>query len=80
MNARTIKNRHVLISGASIAGPALAYWLSCYSFKPTVVEKAPALREGGYAIDIRGATQTVAARMGILHELQARTGLILQGL
>lgn len=48
-------NRKILISGASIAGPALAYWLNRYGFQPTIVEKAPALREGGYAIDIRGA-------------------------
>lgn len=71
MNKDSImNNRNILISGASIAGPALAYWLSRYGFKPTIVEKAPALREGGYAIDIRGAAQKVAARMGILAELQ----------
>src|SRR2546425_9399259 len=63
-------NRKILISGASIAGPALAYWLNRYGFQPTVVEKAPALREGGYAIDIRGAAQEVAARMGILDEVR----------
>ena len=63
-------NRKILISGASIAGSALAYWLNRYGFQPTVVEKAPALREGGYAIDIRGAAQEVAARMGILDEVR----------
>src|SRR5258706_8283138 len=69
-NSMNLKNRTILISGASIAGPALAYWLSRYGFKPTIVEKAPALREGGYAIDIRGAAQKVAGCMGILGELQ----------
>src|SRR5579859_5102720 len=63
-------NRKVLISGASIAGPALAYWLNLYGFETTVVEKAPALREGGFAIDIRGAAQQVIERMGILEEVR----------
>jgi hypothetical protein len=37
-------NTNVFISGASVAGPALAYWLGRYGFNPTVVEVAPALR------------------------------------
>jgi len=41
----------VLISGAGIAGPTLAYWLAHYGFTPTIVEKAPRLRTGGYIID-----------------------------
>ena len=41
-------------SGASIAGPALAFWLRRHGFHPTVVERAPALREGGQAVDFRG--------------------------
>ncbi|MCK7622404.1 FAD-dependent monooxygenase [Streptomyces sp. RS10V-4] len=64
-------NGTVLISGASIAGPALAYWLGRYGFRPTVVERAPALREGGQAVDFRGAThRTVLERMGLLPELR----------
>src|SRR5215831_16108903 len=47
--------REILISGASVAGPALAYWLSRHGFHPTVVERAPHLRGGGYAVDFRGA-------------------------
>ncbi len=61
-------NRNILISGASAAGPSLAYWLHHYGFNPTVVERAPALRAGGYAIDLRGAAVHVAERMGILAE------------
>jgi 2-polyprenyl-6-methoxyphenol hydroxylase-like FAD-dependent oxidoreductase len=64
------RNRDVLISGASIAGPALAYWLRRYGFNPTVVELAPAPRAGGQAIDLRGAARTVADRMGILDEVR----------
>ncbi|MFG1864050.1 FAD-dependent monooxygenase [Microbispora bryophytorum] len=63
--------RSVLISGASIAGPALAYWLRRHGFAPTVVERAPALREGGQAVDFRGAVHmSVLRRMGVLDEIR----------
>ena len=60
----------VLISGASVAGPALAYWLRRYGFEPTVVERAPAPRAGGQAIDLRGAAREAAERMGIFDEVR----------
>jgi 2-polyprenyl-6-methoxyphenol hydroxylase-like FAD-dependent oxidoreductase len=60
----------VLISGASIAGPALAYWLHRYGFAVTIVEKAGAPRGGGYPIDVRGTAIEVAERMGILPRLR----------
>ena len=56
----------VLISGASVAGPALAYWLTRHGFSVTVVERTPGLRPGGQAIDIRGVALEVVSRMGIL--------------
>ncbi len=62
----------VLISGASVAGPALAYWLQRYGYRPTVVERAPAPRPGGYAVDFRGASMTVLERMGILSAVEER--------
>ena len=62
----------VLISGASIAGPALAYWLGRLGFHPTVVEIAPALRTGGSAVDFRGPLHLgILDRMGVLAELRA---------
>ncbi|MFC9237226.1 FAD-dependent monooxygenase [Streptomyces decoyicus] len=62
--------RTVLVSGASVAGPALAYWLGRYGFRPTVIEVAPALRGGGFAVDFRGAAQrTVLERMGVLDDI-----------
>ena len=61
----------VLISGASIAGPALAYWLRRYGVDVTVVERAPALRPGGQGIDIRGAARTVIERMGLMAPVRA---------
>ncbi|MFI1251346.1 FAD-dependent monooxygenase [Streptomyces anulatus] len=64
-------SKSVLISGAGIAGPALAYWLGHYGFEPTVVELAPALRDGGQAVDFRGETHlTVLERMGVLEKLR----------
>jgi 2-polyprenyl-6-methoxyphenol hydroxylase-like FAD-dependent oxidoreductase len=61
----------VLISGASIAGPALAFWLHRYGFEVTVVEKAASLRGGGYPIDVRGTALEVVRRMGIHDRLAA---------
>ncbi|HEX3781968.1 MAG TPA: FAD-dependent monooxygenase [Pseudonocardiaceae bacterium] len=61
----------ILISGAGIAGPALAYWLRRHGFTPALVERAPAPRPGGQAIDIRGAAREVAERMGIMSALRA---------
>ncbi|MET7299679.1 FAD-dependent monooxygenase [Embleya sp. NPDC005575] len=62
--------KNVLISGASIAGPALAYWLHRYGYEVTVVERAPELRPGGQAVDFRGEVHmTVLRRMGILDEI-----------
>ncbi|MFD4634479.1 FAD-dependent monooxygenase [Streptomyces sp. NPDC058284] len=69
-NVRTTPHRTVLISGASIAGPALAYWLHRAGFTVTVVEKSRVLRAGGYPIDIRGSATEVVRRMGILPRLR----------
>ncbi|MFB7716176.1 FAD-dependent monooxygenase [Nocardia sp. NPDC056100] len=62
--------RTVLISGGSIAGLTLAYWLRRYGFEVTVVERAPAPRPGGQAVDLRGVAKEVAERMGILPEIE----------
>ncbi|MDZ7931222.1 MAG: FAD-dependent monooxygenase [Rhodococcus sp. (in: high G+C Gram-positive bacteria)] len=61
----------VLISGASIAGPTLAYWLNRQGVTTTIVERAPELRTGGQAIDLRGAGREVARRMGIEDAVRA---------
>ncbi|RFU42635.1 FAD-dependent oxidoreductase [Actinomadura logoneensis] len=61
----------VLISGASIAGPSLAFWLTRYGHEVTVVEKAPGIRPGGQAVDFRGDVHMdVLTRMGILDEIR----------
>jgi 2-polyprenyl-6-methoxyphenol hydroxylase-like FAD-dependent oxidoreductase len=52
---------NVLISGAGIAGPTLAFWLGKYGFAPTLVESAPALRTSGYVIDFWGLAAFAAS-------------------
>jgi len=67
----------VLISGASIAGPCLAYWLRRYGFDVIVVERSPAPRGGGQPIDIRGVAIDVLERMGLKAQVEARRTHIL---
>ena len=62
----------VLIVGAGIAGPTLAFWLNKSGHEVTIVEHAPELRSGGYLIDFWGAGFDVAERMGIVPELRTR--------
>ncbi len=64
MNEKT-----VLISGAGIGGPALAFWLKAAGFEPTLVELAPALRTGGYVIDFWGLGYDIAERMGLAKDI-----------
>src|SRR3954447_24382054 len=61
----------VLVSGASIAGPALAHWLHRRGAEVTVVEQAPGLRPGGQAVDARGVAKEVIRRMGLDAEIRA---------
>ena len=63
----------VLISGASIAGPALAFWLRWAGWETVLVERAPELRRGGQNIDIRGAAREAVRRMGLDEEVVAAT-------
>ncbi|WP_372664990.1 FAD-dependent monooxygenase [Amycolatopsis kentuckyensis] len=62
--------RTVLISGAGVAGPTLAYWLARAGFRPTVVERAAGLRSSGSPVDVRGPASRVADRMGITAKLR----------
>lgn len=59
----------IAISGAGVAGTALAHWLHRTGHTPTVIEQAPAFRTGGYMIDFWGVGYTVAQRMGIEAQL-----------
>ncbi|MFF9479864.1 FAD-dependent monooxygenase [Streptomyces sp. NPDC014733] len=61
----------VLISGASVAGLAAAHWLRRTGCAVTVVERAPGLRPGGQALDVRGVALDVLERGGQLAEARA---------
>lgn len=76
-DAEAMAHRTVLIAGASIAGPALAYWLHRYGMEPVIVERATQLRGGGQTVDVRGAARSVVRQMGIEDAIQqASTGEI----
>jgi 2-polyprenyl-6-methoxyphenol hydroxylase-like FAD-dependent oxidoreductase len=67
-----LQGLRVLVSGAGVAGPAVAHWLTRYGATTTVVEIAPALRTSGFAVDFRGPTHLgVLAAMGVLDELRS---------
>lgn len=66
-----MKNKKILISGASVAGPTLAFWLNKYGFETIIVERTESLRLGGQNIDVKGAGQEVARKMGIEDEIRA---------
>ena len=61
----------ILISGAGIAGPSAAFWLERSGHEVTIVEVAPALREGGYIVDFWGIGYDIVERMGLLPEVLA---------
>jgi 2-polyprenyl-6-methoxyphenol hydroxylase-like FAD-dependent oxidoreductase len=65
-----MSTRTVLISGAGIAGPTLAWWLRRKGFTPTIVEGAPAPRTGGYIMDFWGVGYDVAERMELIPTLR----------
>ncbi|MFZ1177804.1 MAG: FAD-binding domain [Mycobacterium sp.] len=61
----------IAISGAGVAGAALAHWLHRTGHTPTVIEQAPKFRTGGYVIDFWGVGYQVAKRMGIEDQISA---------
>ena len=63
-------SKSILISGAGIAGPTVAFWLNAAGFQTTIVERAPRLRAGGYVLDFWGKGYDIAERMGLADELK----------
>ena len=57
-------SRPILITGGSIAGNTAAWWLGRSGFEVTVIERAPAFRDGG---------QNIAARISTCVDQGART-------
>jgi 2-polyprenyl-6-methoxyphenol hydroxylase-like FAD-dependent oxidoreductase len=70
MKEHLMSNQTVLISGAGIAGPTLAYWLARDGFRPTVVEHAAAPRSSGSPVDVRGKAVEVAERMAVMARIR----------
>jgi 2-polyprenyl-6-methoxyphenol hydroxylase-like FAD-dependent oxidoreductase len=62
----------VAINGAGIAGTALAYWLSRLGHEVLLVERAPALRTGGFVVNLWGIGYDALERMGLLPALLER--------
>ncbi len=61
----------ILVSGASIAGPVLSYWLTRHGYDVTVVERAPVLRKtGGHAVDLFRPAMEISERMGVLSRIE----------
>ena len=65
-----MKAKTVLISGAGIGGPTLAFWLKAGGFEPTLVEHAPALRAAGFVIDFWGLGYDLAEFMGLSTDVE----------
>ncbi|KAJ6455066.1 flavoprotein monooxygenase [Mycena vitilis] len=63
---------NVLVSGAGIAGPSCAYWLSRAGARVTMIERSPSPRKTGQAIDIRGPGVKVMQKMGLEAAVKAR--------
>ncbi|QOG06554.1 FAD-dependent monooxygenase [Aureimonas sp. OT7] len=61
--------KRVLVTGGSVAANTLAWWLVKGGFDVTVVEKAPAFRDGGQNVDVRGVARGVLRRMGLEEEV-----------
>ena len=60
----------VIINGAGIAGPTLAYWLRKAGHEVVLVEAAPQLRTGGYVIDFGLVGYDIAEKMGLIPRLR----------
>jgi len=72
LNLRPLR---VLIIGAGIAGPSVAYWLTRlpppFKCEITIAERHPTLRDAGQQIDIRGPGIKVMQQMGIDEQVRA---------
>ena len=73
MSSASTESPSVLVSGASFAGLATAFWLKRLGYHVTVVEVAPGLRRGGTPVDIEGETIAILTRMGLMDAVRART-------
>lgn len=62
----------VVIAGAGVAGPAVAFWLAKCGHECTIIERFPSLRAAGLQVDLRNEAIEVVRRMGLLGEVRKR--------
>jgi len=62
----------VLVSGASLAGLATAYWMKNLGYRVTVIEFASGLRKGGTPVDIEGEAIGILTRMGMIDAVRSK--------
>lgn len=65
--------KKIAINGTGIAGTTLAWWLREYGFQPTLFEKAPEFRAGGYLVDFWGPACEIMKKMGLFEQLKAKS-------
>ncbi|KAK3217056.1 hypothetical protein GRF29_1g1859016 [Pseudopithomyces chartarum] len=63
---------HVLVSGAGIAGPTLAWFLAKLSIKVTIVEKSDAIRPYGQSIELQATALQAFKKTGLWEEVLKR--------
>ena len=66
----------VLISGAGIAGSALAYWVARFGHSATVVERSESLRSSGAPVDVRRPAMPIVERMNIVPRLREASTVV----
>jgi 2-polyprenyl-6-methoxyphenol hydroxylase-like FAD-dependent oxidoreductase len=67
----TAPNKNVLVSGASFAGLATAYWMNKLGYQVTVVEVAKDLKKGGTPVNVGDDVADIVKRMGLFEQIQA---------
>lgn len=67
----SLKDKKILISGASFAGLSTAYWMNNAGYKVTLVEIASGLKMGGTPVNIEGNTVNIIRRMGLFDPVKA---------
>ncbi|OAV98296.1 hypothetical protein PTTG_00341 [Puccinia triticina 1-1 BBBD Race 1] len=64
--------RKVLISGAGVSGPVIAFWLAKAGIQVTVLERSENVRQGGHLISLAEPGVEVLELMGLLEPAQER--------
>ncbi len=67
---------NVLISGAGIAGSALAYWVARSGHSATVVERSEFDRSSGAPVDVRRPAMPIVERMNIVPRLREASTVV----